>query len=746
MTNRWVKTGCVAVALFLSCAAFARGEWIEAGSASELACGASVTNLFADTNAVLRFTVVVAPETQRFEVRLSGGRGDADVYLRREAPPTAEAFDLRPFVEGSEELARLDLPAAGVWHIAVHAASAFEELTLTVRCRGRAASAAAQEIRSPRDMELALYYELAGVPPREEVWSAELRNQALREEGRAAFTAGDFEKAVRAWTRWQEVDPTNPEPVSLIGDIFLRRGQIDRAIEHYRRSLDIQPGQIGLMVRLARLIDQELKQPVESRNLLNLYSRLFPNNPDVTLAQAEWLLWRRRYDEAGDLIRSVIDNDWENLRARSLIHGLLRTPEERFANMQAMLAVGDQPGMEAMLAQAINDHGLLTRPESWVLMDFVDRLSLEAPYDALRDLAASLLPRETVATEDFRLGRMSRNWISSRELMWNEEGNVVLSADISQSEAYLRLAGSDALHNAFIEAEIDNARGFFWLYARRGEGNMIRFGFDETGLMYQQIWMNGQLRYNESRLWSKPPGLTKLRLEVRADGAYAQVDGRPAFGSPMSIPRDMGLGWWGVAPWSPELGRAAVTVRRVSGGPLPVRIARVSEADLNWAEPRLLDRLQRQMRGVQALAPDWYARDESGAPARREGARDLEMRMLARYYRARLMPQLTLADFLAMDPEQVRRVAERDRLDGYTLIADKMPAPRMLAEMEARAIGSDLAFLIVLMEPDGGHAVVHEINPNVGLFPGPRHPRRLPVGAPEAEIPSSAEGMLISLK
>ncbi len=700
---------------------------VETGEPVRVACGDRIRDLYGEQHAIRYFLLDVPTGVDSIQIRLAEGSGDADLYLRRGREPTLDRFDARPFVDGNREDILIADPLPGEWYIMVHGYRRYTGAVMTIACHVQERDTAANDLRSPRDLELALYYELSGGAAREQAWSAELRNQALRDEGRIAFNNGDYKAAIDVWTRWSKIDPENPEPVSLIGDIHLRRGDITAAVAQYRRSLQIQPGQIGLMVRMARIMDIDAGQSMEARALLNFYARLFPNHPDVALAQAEWLLRRKRYDEAGVLIGSVIDSDWDNLRARTLLHGLLRTPEERFVNMQAMIAIGDRPGLEASLAQAITDNNLMTRPESWMLMNFIERMAFEAPIPSLREFCLRLLPRDVVAVEDFRVGRMSRNWISSREQIWDEDGNLVVSADVTQSEAFLRLSGSDSMHNGFIEATIDNARGFFWLYARRGEGNMIRFGFDETGLMYQQVWMGGQLRMHESRLWSKPPGPVRLRLEVRADGAYTYVNNRSAFGSPLSIPRDMGLGWWGLAPWSPELGTAAVTVRRVAGGPNPVRLVLAESPALLRRDVRELDRIQSVIRTASMLAPDWYLHLGDGRIVRKPGARDQELRLLSRYHRTRLMPLLQTRGLHGIDWDRLGRLAARDRLDGFTIKVDKMPDPDWIMAMEARLVSLGYGLNLVLIEPDGRQALFRELVPFVGLFPGARRAHALPV-------------------
>jgi len=529
--------------------------------------------------------------------------------------------------------------------------------------------------------------------------------------------------------------------VSLVGDLYLRAENLDKAIEFYRMSLDIQPGQIGLMSRLARILDVSAGQQEESKKLVNYFSRLFPHSSGVALAQAEWLIRRNRYQEAVAIITKVIEEDPENLNAMSLLHPLLRNQKERYQNMQNMLRIGQMPGREIGLGFAIKENNLLTRPESWVLMDFIYRMAGEAPSQEQRQLYQNLLPRETITVEDFKIGRMSANWISSREEMWGEEGNLLLSADASQTEAFLRLKRSDAMHNGFVEASVDDSRGFFWIYARRGEGNMIRFGFADNGELYLQVWMNSHLVSNQIRVWSRLPGDATLRLELRGDGAVGYINGEPAFSSPVSIPDEMGLGWWGISPWSAKYGTASVTVSKVAGGPLPVRLGLIPERELRerskplsslGSGPRKMDgtltqKLNRFALELSSLAPEWYQQSDRGDIIPLRFAEDQELRLLARYYRMRLLPMLRVRSYRALDIKQVADIALKDRIDGFTLLVDRMPEPEWLKRAEDVVTDSGITLHFILLDPRTGKASFRELCGTVGLFSGPRRVKTLPL-------------------
>lgn len=698
-----------------------------------LRCGDRLTGLTDARFSGRIYAMDIDADLLHFTLRMQGGSGDADLYVRPAAPPTLRDYTQRPFVRGNEESIRVNSPSAGRWYVLVHGYDNYEGVTLQLECLPRPKDGERLELVGSRDLELALYYELSGVAATNQVWSAELRNQALREEGRTAFTAGAYDKAIETWGRWAELDRDNPEPVALVGDIYLRQGRMSDAVAQYQKSLAIQPGQIGLMVRLARLIDLQLGQAAESREILNQYAKLFPQQNDVALAQAEWLFRRRRYKEAGHIIRSVIATESDNLGALTLLHSLLPTPAERFDNMRAMLEVGRRPGRAMQLAQAVLDLNLLTRPESWMLMDFFQEMSETAPTEAQREVFARLLPREQATVEDFRVGRMSRNWLSSRDQAWGGQGSLTLSADPTQSEAFLRLLGSDAMHNGFMEAVVEDTRGFFWLYARRGEGNMIRFGFEENGQVYLQIWMNNQLLTNLSRVWSRPPGPFTFRLETRADGAYAYIDGRPAFSSPASIPRDMGLGWWGLAPWSPQLGTAAVTVRRVAGGPTPVLLGQLRYHNEIPRSPEQLADLERHIRTLSALAPDWYEQTPDGRVLRTLHSRDMELRLLCRYHRTRLLPALRVHSLDRLDLPALLASAGKDRVDGFTMFVRRMPDPAWFVEAEQAVLQAGVTLHVALEDSARQTVILRELTPGVGLFPGPRRAHELPLIFPDAK-------------
>jgi tetratricopeptide (TPR) repeat protein len=691
-----------------------------------LPCGQVLEDLEGEKGMSYVIPIDVGRNVTRIRFTISGGEGDADLYAAFETPPGPQHYAYRPYVNGNEEEILVDNPRQGRWYVMIHGYRAFRGVQFSVHCARSLEEEDRRDFIVDRDVELALYYELMGTEFTQEIPDTLLRNRLLNQQGREAFVAGRFDEALEIWTQWIKQDPENPRPVALVGDLHLRAGDIEESIQFYRRSLEMQPGQILLMGRLARILDQEAGKPEEARALLNNFSRLFPNSAGVALAQAEWLIRRNRYEEALEIIEMVVREDPENLNAMSLIHPLLRTQKERHENMRNMLRVGQLPGREINLGLSVKENDLLTRPESWVLMNFIHRMAEESSSLVERNLFKELLPREDVTMENFRIGRMSSNWISSREEAWGEHGDLVLSADPSQTEAFLRLVRSDAMHSGFVEAEIDDSQGFFWIYARRGQGNMIRFGFEENGQIYLQVWMNDHLVTNVNKPWSRLPGSATLRLEVQGDGAVGYVNGEPAFSSPVSIPSEMGLGWWGIAPWSAQYGTASVTVSSIAGGPLPKRLGLipssrfVRKGTVSGLSKDLIEEINQLSGDLSTLAPEWFLQTDQGELMRQEFANDLELRLLARYHRMRLLPMVRLSSYRTLKLEQLAEVTLRNRVDGFTFLVERMPDPAWLEEAEAMVTDAGITLHFVLLDSRTQLTTFREVCGTLGIFSGPR--------------------------
>lgn len=100
------------------------------GGGGELQNGVVRSPIAAAQGAKLYFTIDVPAGATNLRVALSGGSGDADLYLRYASAPTTTSYDCRPYLGGNNETCTVAAPQAGRYHIMLDAYSAFAGASL----------------------------------------------------------------------------------------------------------------------------------------------------------------------------------------------------------------------------------------------------------------------------------------------------------------------------------------------------------------------------------------------------------------------------------------------------------------------------------------------------------------------------------------------------------------------------------------------------------------------------------------
>ncbi|MEP1383190.1 MAG: S8 family peptidase [Paraglaciecola sp.] len=77
------------------------------------------------------YTLDVESGASTLSVDISGGTGDADLYIRYGAQPTLGNWDYRPYLNGNNESVTVSSPQAGTWYISVRAYRATTGVTLS---------------------------------------------------------------------------------------------------------------------------------------------------------------------------------------------------------------------------------------------------------------------------------------------------------------------------------------------------------------------------------------------------------------------------------------------------------------------------------------------------------------------------------------------------------------------------------------------------------------------------------------
>jgi serine protease len=95
-----------------------------------LSNGIAVTLPAVATGWTPTYSMVVPPGRSTLKFTISGGSGDADLYVRFGASPTATTYDCRPYRTGNGETCTFTAPKAGTWYVRARAYQAFSGVSL----------------------------------------------------------------------------------------------------------------------------------------------------------------------------------------------------------------------------------------------------------------------------------------------------------------------------------------------------------------------------------------------------------------------------------------------------------------------------------------------------------------------------------------------------------------------------------------------------------------------------------------
>jgi len=107
-------------------------HFTERASLTRLTPGVAVSGLAsAQTDQWMHFVMTVPQGATGLVFAIAGGSGDADLYVRRGAQPTASTYDCRPYLGGNAEQCVFATPAGGEWYASIHTFSPYAGVTLT---------------------------------------------------------------------------------------------------------------------------------------------------------------------------------------------------------------------------------------------------------------------------------------------------------------------------------------------------------------------------------------------------------------------------------------------------------------------------------------------------------------------------------------------------------------------------------------------------------------------------------------
>ena len=93
--------------------------------------GVAVTGLSGSTGNEQNFTLDVPAGATNLSFSITGGSGDADLYVRFGSAPTTSTYDCRPYLNGNNETCDITNIQAGTYHVMIRAFSTYSGVSLT---------------------------------------------------------------------------------------------------------------------------------------------------------------------------------------------------------------------------------------------------------------------------------------------------------------------------------------------------------------------------------------------------------------------------------------------------------------------------------------------------------------------------------------------------------------------------------------------------------------------------------------
>jgi xanthomonalisin len=114
---------------------YAQANWVSGGGTTPpptnvLQNGVAVTGLAAAQNGKLNYTVAIPSGATNLKIAISGGTGDADLYVKFGSAPTTSSYNCRPYVTGNTESCSFASPQTGTYYVMLNGYAAFSGVTL----------------------------------------------------------------------------------------------------------------------------------------------------------------------------------------------------------------------------------------------------------------------------------------------------------------------------------------------------------------------------------------------------------------------------------------------------------------------------------------------------------------------------------------------------------------------------------------------------------------------------------------
>src|SRR3954454_4060247 len=135
-TDLYGSAAAATVTSAWDCVAVPGGSGGGGGGVTTLTNGQTVTGISGATGSWTNYKITVPTGQTQLKITMSGGTGDADLYVKRGAQPTATVYDYRPYLTGNNETVTVTNPVAGDWYISLNGYAAFSGVSLNATYSG----------------------------------------------------------------------------------------------------------------------------------------------------------------------------------------------------------------------------------------------------------------------------------------------------------------------------------------------------------------------------------------------------------------------------------------------------------------------------------------------------------------------------------------------------------------------------------------------------------------------------------
>jgi len=93
--------------------------------------GVPLAGLSGGGGKILNYAVAIPADAGNLKIAISGGAGDADLYVKFGAEPTRTRYDCRPYHYTSNESCSFTTPSVGTYYVMLRGFRSFSGVTLT---------------------------------------------------------------------------------------------------------------------------------------------------------------------------------------------------------------------------------------------------------------------------------------------------------------------------------------------------------------------------------------------------------------------------------------------------------------------------------------------------------------------------------------------------------------------------------------------------------------------------------------